>query len=345
MGLFSALCLQGPVARELRAGGVSLHRGHGRGVSARTVLAAGVLFAAMQPGQGAWGQGVIPGVGAASGAGAVAQNTLLIGPGDELHVQVFDTPNMDETARVGDDGRMPLLMGGTIQVNGQTPDGAARAVEAALVRSQVMYHPRVLVTVTGYSTQNVTVYGQVVRAGAYPINTPRMVIDVLALAGGLTDAADRHVTVERHGTGEKIQVFVSNQADTALANSVTVYPGDRVVVPRAPVIYVLGDVIRAGGFATTSNDSRLTVLQVVSLAGGTATSAVPNDTRLIRRTPDGGYTTTRLKLSDMQKGKAPDVALMADDILYVPFSYLRNAVALGVPGIAASATSALIYTH
>lgn len=273
------------------------------------------------------------------------RNTLLIGPGDELHVQVFDTPNMDETARVGDDGRMPLLMGGMIEVNALTPGEAARRVEAALVSSQVMYRPRVLVTITQFATQNVTVYGQVARAGAYPINTPRSVIDVLALAGGLTDAADRHVTVERHGTGEKFRVYVSNKADAALDSPVLVYPGDRVMVPRAPVTYVLGDVIRAGGFATTSNDSRLTVLQAIALAGGTATSAVPNDTKLIRKTPDGGYTTVKLKLSDMQKGKRPDVPLEPDDILYVPFSYLRNAVALGIPGIAASASSALIYTH
>ena len=49
-----------------------------------------------------------------------------------------------------------------------------------------------------------------------------------------------------------------------------------------------------------------------------------------------------MPLSDMQKGKKPDLQLQAGDIVYVPFSYLRNA-ALGITGIAAAATSAAIY--
>ena len=85
-------------------------------------------------------------------------------------------------------------------------------------------------------------------------------------------------------------------------------------------------------------------LQLVALAGATQTSAVPNDSKLIRRTPDGSYSETPLKLSSMQKGKLPDVKLQPGDIVYVPFSYLRYA-ALGITNIAAAATSAIIYTH
>ncbi len=269
-------------------------------------------------------------------------NTLLIGPGDDVHVQVFDATSMDETARVADDGQLPLLLGGSLRISGMTPDAAARQVEALLVEKHVMYAPRVLVTVTQYATENVTVFGQVQHPGTFPIGTPRSIIDVLALSGGLTETADRHVVIQRAGSGDQLRYFASNDGEAALRSAVTVYPGDRVVVSRAPLTYVLGDVGRPGGYPLADSDSQLTVLQAIALAGGTATSAVPNGTRLIRRSAGGGYTAMTIRLSDMQKGKKQDILLQPDDILYVPFSYLRNA-ALGITGIAASAASAVIY--
>lgn len=273
-----------------------------------------------------------------------APESILIGPGDVLHVQVFDTPSLDETARVNDDGSFPLILGGTIQAGSKTTEQAARLIEENLVRTQIMYHPRVLVTVVQYGTQNVTVFGQVARPGSYPINTPRSILDVIAIAGGTTDLANRTVTVQRH-TGGEVHYFISNNADTAVQDSVLVYPGDRIIVPRASISYVLGDVQRPGGFPSISNDSKLTVLQAVAQAGGTLSSAVPNDSKLIRRKEDGGYTVIKLKISDMQKGKRPDMLLEANDVVYIPFSYVRNALSLGIPGILSAATSAAIYTH
>ena len=271
------------------------------------------------------------------------QESLVIGPGDEVHVQVFDTPDLNEDARVTDSGELPLVLGGKIKLASLTPVEAARSIEAALISSHVMYYPRVMVTVTQYATQNVTVFGQVVKPGTYPIDTPRSVVDVLGLAGGLTDLADRRVTIERHTSHRQITYYVSNRSDDLLDQKVMVNPGDKVVVPKAGIVYVLGDVGRPGGYPMTNNDGTLTVLQAISAAGGTQSSAVPSHTRLIRRTAAGGYQSDPVPFSAMQKGKKPDIPLQAGDIVYVPFSYLRNA-ALGLTGIAAAATSAVIYT-
>ena len=270
------------------------------------------------------------------------QESLVIGPGDEVHVQVFDTPELDENARVTDAGDLPMVLGGKIKLASLTPNQAARTIEAALIQGRVMYSPRVMVTVTQYATENVTVFGQVARPGAYPIETPRPVVDVLGLAGGLTDLADRHVTIERHTSHRQISYYVSNRPEDLLDQKVLVNPGDKVLVAKAGIVYVLGDVARPGGYPMTNNDASLTVLQAVAAAGGTATSAVPSHTRLIRRTAVGGYQSDPVPFSAMQKGKRPDIPLQAGDIVYVPFSYMRNAV-LGVTSIAASATGAIIY--
>jgi polysaccharide export outer membrane protein len=270
------------------------------------------------------------------------KESILLGPGDEVEVQVFDTPDLNQTARVSDAGEFPLVLGGTVKLASLTPSEAARTIEAALIQSKVMYYPKVLVTVTQFATQSVTVFGQVNKPGAYEIQTPRSVVDVLGLAGGLTDTADRHVTIERHTSHRQISYYVANRSDDLLDQKVMVNPGDKLIVPKAGFVFVLGDVARPGGYAMTNNDGTLTVLQAVAMAGGTASTAAPNSSRLIRRTAVGGYQSDPLHFSAMQKGKKPDIPLQAGDIVYVPFSYLRNA-ALGITSIAASATGAALY--
>jgi polysaccharide export outer membrane protein len=268
--------------------------------------------------------------------------TLLIGPGDMLHIQVFDTPEMEQHARVTDDGNVPLIFLGNVHVAGLTPEGAARVIETQLQQKEYMKHPQVTVTIEQYATQGVLVMGQVKSPGTVQIDTSRPVLDVLGMAGGLTELASRKVTIERHGSGERVQYFVSNNPDEAFDHSVLIHPGDKVLVPKADIAYMLGDVAKPGGYAFTNNKGQITALQMLASAGGTPPNAVPSNARLIRRTADG-YSETHLQLSDMQKGKIPDIVMQPDDIIYVPFSYLKN-MAANASQIVAAAGGAAIYT-
>jgi polysaccharide export outer membrane protein len=223
-----------------------------------------------------------------------------------------------------------------------TPPEAAGAIEQVLVGGHYVLTPHVSVTLEQTVTQNVTIMGQVHVPGSYPIATQRPILDVLALAGGLTDLADRRVTIERHGTRERIVFTLSNAAASALDGNVAVFPGDTVIVPKAGVVYVLGDVGRPGGIAMVTNDSALSVVQAISLAGGTPPNAAPSHARLLRKRLDGSHMEIPLQLSAMQKGKQPDLALQADDIVYVPFSYARN-MAVGASSLIGQTSSAAIY--
>jgi polysaccharide export outer membrane protein len=258
-----------------------------------------------------------------------------------VHVQVLDTPDLEEHSRVTDAGELPLILGGKVKVAGLTPEQAARAIEKVLLDGNYLLHPQVLVTVEGYVTQNVSVLGEVKAPGPHAIDTPRSVLEVLTLAGGLTDIADRKIMIERHGTDEKVPYFFSNQPGVALDTSVKVYPGDTIIVPKAGIVYALGDVGRPGGYTMTNNEAAISVLELVARAGGTNHSAVPSHAKLIRKT-DSGYLEMPLPLSAMQKGKRADLPLLAGDIVYVPFSYLRN-FGLQSAGLAAAAASAAVY--
>jgi polysaccharide export outer membrane protein len=269
--------------------------------------------------------------------------SLLIGPGDLLHVQVFDSPELAQDARVTDAGEIPLVLGGSVKVANLTPAQAAQAIEDTLVRGHFLLRPSVLVTVTQYATQNVTIIGDVHTPGAYPIGTPRSILDVLALAGGLSDTADRKVLIERHGTSTKVPYVVSNTPGVALDTAEQVYPGDTVIVPRAGIVYALGDVGKAGGYAMANNEAKISALELIARAGGAPPNAAPSHARLIRKSGNG-YVEIPLPLDKMQVGKRADIQLQADDIVYVPFSYMRN-FAVNAAGLVAAVGSAAVYKY
>ena len=177
---------------------------------------------------------------------AQSPESLLIGPGDLLHVQVFDTPELEQHVRVTDSGNLPLMMGGNVRVADLTPGQAAKAIEATLIKANLMQHPSVQITVEQFVTQKVSLWGEVRLPGAYDIGTSRSIVDVLSLGGGLTEMADRKVLIERHGTSEKVPYFISNSPGVAVDTAIRVNPGDTVLVPRAGIAYALGDVAPPG---------------------------------------------------------------------------------------------------
>ena len=266
--------------------------------------------------------------------------SLLIGSGDLLHVTIFREPDLEQKVRVKDSGEIDLDLAGSVKVAGLTPGDAAKIIAQVYVDGRFLNRPQVSVLVEEYATQNVSILGQVKNPGAVPLTTPRSLLDVLSLAGGLTEIADRHITIQHKDKSGSITVFLSNNADASLHASVMVYPGDTVLVPKAGVVYVLGDVAHPGGYVM-QDDARLTVLQAVAMAAGVNRTAKEGATRLLRKV-NGSYQEQLVSLREMERGEKPDIQLEADDVLYVPFSMAKNVV-LGASGIVSSTSAAAIY--
>jgi len=268
--------------------------------------------------------------------------SLLIGPGDMLHIQVYDTPQFEQHPRVSDSGDVPLLFLGDVRVVGETPAQAADTISARLVSGALMLHPQVSVLIEQFATQDISILGQVDKPGSYPIGTPRSIFAVLSMAGGLDSTADRHVIVRRRGSlGAQVTFFVANTPNGGIANDLEIYPGDTVIVPKVGFVYILGDVARPGGYALTSNDANITVLAALAEAGSTNRTAVLSNVRLLRKT-DTGYMVASVNIGAIQVGKSPDVALQPNDILFIPFSYSKNFV-LNAAALATSASSAALF--
>jgi polysaccharide export outer membrane protein len=270
-----------------------------------------------------------------------ARESLLIARGDLLHVTVLRESDLDQKVRVSDAGDISLPLIGSVQVSGLSPAKAADAIADKYLQGQFLRHPDVSVFIEEYATQSVSVLGQVMKPGAINISTARTLIDVLAMAGGLTESADRHITVEHAGSSqEQAEVFLSNRPEDAFNANILIYPGDKILVPKAGIVYVLGDVGRPGGYVMQT-DSRMTVLQAIALAAGVNKTASEKQARLVHN--ENGQTKERiLPLKDMERGNAPDELLEANDIIFIPFSLGKNML-MGTNAIVASSTSALIY--
>jgi polysaccharide export outer membrane protein len=176
------------------------------------------------------------------------------------------------------------------------------------------------------------------------MTTARPVLDLIAMAGGLTAMADRNIVIEHRGAGGvREKYFVSNDAPASGAEELKVWPGDRIIVPKAGVVYVLGDVGRPGGFVLNSNDSAVTLLQALALAESPNKTALYGRIKLLRR-KGLEYELVPVNVNDIKAGKAPDVLLQANDVVMVPFSYVKN-FAINSTSVVNSLGSAAIYTH
>jgi polysaccharide export outer membrane protein len=107
----------------------------------------------------------------------------------------------------------------------------------------------------------------------------------------------------------------------ALSN-VEIQPGDTVVVPAAPVVYVLGEVTKPGGYVVGSSGG-VTVLRVVAAAGGPTRDASLGSTKMLRRTPTG-LQQIPVPLKSIMRAKVADIPLEADDIIFIPNSRVRE---------------------
>jgi polysaccharide export outer membrane protein len=100
-------------------------------------------------------------------ASPAQKESLLIGPGDLLHLEVYDTPEMEQHARVTDAGNIPFSFLGNVNVSGLTPEQAAEQIEHKLQAAGIMLHPQVSVCVEAYATGNASVMGEVQKPGSY----------------------------------------------------------------------------------------------------------------------------------------------------------------------------------
>lgn len=263
-----------------------------------------------------------------AGAGDIAasQNAasgeILIGAGDLLKIAVMGAPDFDQEARVASNGYVTLALIGQVHLAGSSTQQASELISKRLMDGKYFADPQVTVFEKEYATQGVSVLGEVQRPGVYPLIGPHHLFDVLSQAGGTTAKAGELVTIAHQKQPNSPQnVMMSPDPDKNNEANVEMHPGDTVVVSKAGIVYVVGDVHRPSGFVMESHG--MTVLQAIAMAEGTNSTAALNSAKIIRPTATGPAEIP-LELKKMLQAKVPDVRLQAEDIVFVPPSAAKN---------------------
>jgi len=267
---------------------------------------------------------------------------LLIGAGDLLEVSLYGIPDFKTDVRVGSGGEISLPMLGTVPVAGLSVEQAEMLIEHKLSEKGLFNDPHVTVFEKEYATQGISVLGEVQKPGIYPLLGSRKLYDSISAAGGTTPKAGNYVLItHRSNLQEPIRVPLSTGTPESMENNVSVEPGDTILVSKAGIVYVVGDVRQPGGFVM-ENGRDITVLQAVALAQGVGPNAALNGAKLIRKTPEGPQEVP-LALKEILAAKAPDPKLKADDIVFVPDSPGKGAFKRGVEAVVQAATGVAIW--
>jgi polysaccharide export outer membrane protein len=286
----------------------------------------------------------VPG-GASANSVAASDSTLLrLGAGDLLEVSVYNVPELSTKARVGNSGDVYLPLIDYVHVGDLTLEEAQALIQKRLEDGGFVRGAHVTIFIDESASQGVTILGDVAKPGIYPALGDRKLYDLISAAGGFSPTAGRKVSIIRqHSHSAPITVNLPRNLADDLQDNIEIMPGDTITVPRAPIIYVVGDVGHPAGFLV--DNGSLTVLQALALAGGTNRTAKMGGTRIIRKGPTG-MTETRVPLKKMLEAKAPDINLQADDILFVPLSGARVAAGTGLNAAITAATGlAIIAAH
>jgi polysaccharide export outer membrane protein len=281
-------------------------------------------------------------LGLVPGAPPAAANYRL-GPGDRIAVLLRDLKEIEiKPAYVQLDGTVDLQHAGVIKAQDLSVIELSRQIEDRL--KGIIREPKVSVELLEYGSQPVSVLGAVNKPGVHQLRGGKNLVEVLSLAEGMKAEAGNVIKITRsraygeiplpnnHGdpTGEystaEVGIKALLEAKTPESN-IPIRPHDVISVPRADLVYVLGNVRKPGGFPLAEREA-ITVLQAISLAEGIQPASAPKSARILRPSGgDGPAQELALDVKAILDNKAPDRRLQPNDILYIPSS---GAKALGL---------------
>ena len=173
---------------------------------------------------------------------------MRLGSGDLVEVSVYNVPEMETKTRVSSGGDIYLPLIDYVHVDGLTVDEAESVIEKRLEKGDYVKGPHVQIFVQEYASAGANVMGEVNRPGIYPVLGEQTLLTVISAAGGFTDRAGTSVSItHRDQPGTPITVPLSLNPQDHPENNVAVYPGDTILVRRADIVYVVGEVVRPSG--------------------------------------------------------------------------------------------------
>jgi len=291
--------------------------------------------------------------------GSQVRSTYLLGPDDQLEIS---GPELSELAnkpvRIDGDGDIQVPLGGRVHVSGLTAQQTEKELNKVL--SKYIRDPQIVVSIAEVRSQPVSILGAVNAPGVHQVQGHKTLLEMLALAGGIRPDAGYSVRITRQVEWgclplPKTELDASGRFTVAELNlkkimeaknpeeNIQIFPHDVISVPKAEMVYVIGEVKRSGGFVLGEHQS-ISVLQVLSLAEGLNTTADARHARILRLNRDADKREEMaVDVKDVLNGKKADVALRGDDILFIPGSTGKKAALRGIEAAIQTGTGMAIW--
>lgn len=251
-------------------------------------------------------------------SGQSVSPSLRLGAGDLIEVSIYNVPEFTTKARIAANGDIYLPLVDYVHVADLTAEEAQELIEKRLAAGGYFNNPHVTVLADAYASENVNVLGAVAKPGSYSVIGQQRLLDLISAAGGLNDRAGSNAVITHSGHPDQPETVTLNGDLTANSKTnIKIFPGDTIIIRKADIVYVVGDVQRPAGLMMNSGD--ITVLQAIAMAGGATRTSKLNGAKILRKGPNG-IVETPVKLQQILEAKAADIPMQADDILFVPSS-------------------------
>jgi len=290
---------------------------------------------------------------------AELRSTYVLGPDDQINVHALDVDEIGEKPiRIDMSGQIRLPLAGRIKAAGLTVEQLENEISQHL--KQYVREPEVTVSIAEFRSQPVSVIGAVRNPGVHQLEGRKTLIEIVSLAGGLAEDAGYGLKITRRlewgaiplKTAQNDATGKYSVAEVPLGEilnasrpeeNIVIKPFDVISVPRAEMVYVTGQVQKAGGYVLRERET-LSVLQALSLAGGLSGMSSPKSARILRPTAAGASREEiAIDLKQIMLGKAKDVPLRAEDILFVPENAPKKAIARAAEAAVQVGTGLAIY--
>jgi polysaccharide biosynthesis/export protein len=268
------------------------------------------------------------------------QSHYIISPGDLIEIVVFGVPELSQRTSVNASGDIYMPLVNYIHVAGLDIQRTQSAIEKALRAGEFIKTPHVSVAVVQY-TGGIVVMGEITKPGIYPLIGAGRLFDIVTEAGGITGNAGQVISIT-HRDGTQETVFLSTSPKLQMQGNIPLSQGDTIIVSKAGVIYVVGEILSPSGFIMDEKGP-YTVMKLVAMAHGITKLANTSKARIVRRTPEG-QAEIPVRLDKILVSQAPDIPLESNDILFVPTSGAKKAAQRAGDFAIALATGVTIIT-
>ncbi|HEY1756908.1 MAG TPA: polysaccharide biosynthesis/export family protein [Bryobacteraceae bacterium] len=275
-------------------------------------------------------------------AGAPTPGAYVLGTDDLITIQVLHVPEItDKPLRIGADGSITLPLIGRVQAAGLSTTTFQDRLATRF--GEYLQAPEVSVAIAEFRSQPISVAGSVNTPGVYQLQSGRTLLELLSLAGGAKADASDTIRITRR-VQCKAEALPNSRPDVSgqfvvgevslrelleakgPGVNVAICPGDAITVARAHLVYVLGEVHKPGGFILVDKEAA-SALEAISMSEGLLRTAAPTHAVILRPGADGQRQQIPVNLKSIMQGKEKDVTLHAEDILVVPDSMSKNALA------------------